>query len=175
MLCLWHCAKSFTTCNPSKNSELMLPSLIYDGRNWSWERLVNQPKVTQLIKRKWNLHCSWVASCSTPQMPPAPFHLIISNTYLLSNQLFLMWLLNSVQSRFRPCLSLCAPPNHTQLAVSHRSPALLLHSDALKNLILGCAVSSLEGWELSLGALCMAWASSHPNSRCLQTIAGFSN
>lgn len=84
-------------------------------------------------------------------------------------------MLNSVQSRFRPCLSLCAPPNHTQLAVSHRSPARLLRSDALKNLILGCAVSSLEGWELSLGALCMAWASSHPNSHCLQTIAGFSN
>lgn len=153
----------------------MLPSLIYDDRNWSWERLGNQPKVTQLIKRRNGICTARVASCSTPEMLRHPisayyFQYVFIKQSIVSD----VTMLNSMQSRFRPCLSLCAPPIHTQLAVSHRSPALLLGSDALKNLILGCAVSNLEGWELSLGALCVAWTSSHPNSHCLQTIAGFS-
>ena len=82
-------------------------------------------------------------------------------------------MLNSVQGRFRPCLSSWAPPHHTQLAANHKSPALLLCSGALITLILGYAVSSLEGWELILGA--PYTASSPPNSHCLRATEGFSN
>lgn len=52
--------------------------------------------------------------------------------------------LGPVQSRVCPCLSIYAAPNHAQLTANRRIPALILPSEALTNLILGCAVSSLE-------------------------------
>lgn len=54
--------------------------------------------------------------------------------------------LNSVQSRFRPCLSMGAAPHHTHLAANHKEPCPTSVFRCFEKPDLGCVVSSLEGW-----------------------------
>lgn len=82
--------------------------------------------------------------------------------------------LNSVHSRFRPCLSVCAAPHHTHLAANHKEPCPTSCSDALKNLIWGVQSAAWHGGVVTQ-IMCTMRGLFLSSSHCLGANAGFSN